>query len=319
LVGRAPASVLSRSHITPHGHNSLDYSGKVWHLAQGGVAMSRQFVTKVQASEIGMRPVLPLGQPLNVGHVGTIDEDGRFQYLGTVAHVLEVPAAGSVLSAQESPIQVTVTSGNSVKTSLQATAETTGPLAQFGDLKGKATISFERRDGFFLALQGLTIRQLAQPQKLFGPILNAYRQGRWEKEWVFIHRIGVTRHLTVILASEAGTTVLLRASGKAGLGGAAEADLAAGFRFVRSTKGVTKIVCGRNNRAFYDAYRVRDRWFSKPRVIPAKGVDGLGGSKLRMMTGLEERMQGSARVGQPGPAEIRLPDTDDPSALFERA
>jgi hypothetical protein len=44
---------------------------------RGAIDMSSEFVKAVQKSEIGLRPILPLAQPLDIGHVGTVDRDGR--------------------------------------------------------------------------------------------------------------------------------------------------------------------------------------------------------------------------------------------------
>ena len=134
-------------------------------------------------------------------------------------------------------------------------------LAEFANLKAKASIDFGSSDSFFLALKGIKIRQLAEPQLLLNAMLAAYKQRprRWHKDWVFVDRVGIASNLTVILAKEAKTTVLLKASTTAKVETAAEVDLAAGFKFVASSKGVTQITSARKLVAFYSAYRVRRR------------------------------------------------------------
>ena len=107
-------------------------------------------------------------------------------------------------------------------------------------------------------------------------MLAAYKQRprRWHKDWVFVDRVGIASHLTVILAREAKTTVLLKASGTAKVEVAAEVDLAAGFKFVASSKGVTQITSARKLVAFYSAYRVHDGVFSGPEITKrAYGLD----------------------------------------------
>ena len=49
----------------------------------------KELVKRVQGSVIAMRPVLPLGQPLGLGSVGTIDDDGNFSYQGTPERFLD--------------------------------------------------------------------------------------------------------------------------------------------------------------------------------------------------------------------------------------
>lgn len=226
--------------------------------------MSRQFVDKVRKSQIAMRPVLPLGQPLDLGYVASVDDDGKFNYRGTLATLLGLNTIGGELPVQESDIRVSVTSGRDVRVGFGTDVTTDGPLSRFAKLKGKASISFGRENAFFLAVDGLTIRQLAEPQALVPAILNAYARGQWEEDWVYVYRIGVARRMTAILASEADTTVLLKGSASTTAG--ADVDLAAGFKFVASSKAVTQITSRRSVNAFYDAYRVNDGPFSKPVV-----------------------------------------------------
>lgn len=226
--------------------------------------MTRQYVNKVLKSEVGMRPVIPLPTPLDLGFVGTVSDDGVYSHRGTIQAMLGLNSIGRELPPQDSSLSISVTSGRAVKVGFRASASTDGTLAQFGDLAGKATISFGAADGFFLAVNGWKIRQLAEPQLLINAILTGYRQGVWEKDWVFIHQLGIAKSMTAILSSEKDTTVLVKASTKVAAGAAAEADLAAGFNFVASTKAVTQVVGKKNVTAFYGAYRVKDTAFSEP-------------------------------------------------------
>lgn len=242
--------------------------------------MSSDFVKAVQKSEIGQRPILPLAQPLDIGHVGTVDNDGVFHHRGTIGSMLGLNSLGRELPIQDKQISVSVTSGRDVIVNFGAAARTDGVLAQFGNIKAKASIDFGSSNSFFLALNGLRVRQLEEPQLLLNAILLAYKQRprRWHKDWVFVDRLGVADQLTVVLAKEANTTVLLKGSASAKIASASDVDLAAGFKFVASSKGVTQITGVKKAAAFYSAYRVRDRLFSKPVIArvylaPAFGMD----------------------------------------------
>lgn len=242
--------------------------------------MSSEFVKAVQKSEIGLRPILPLAHPLDIGHVGTVDSDGVFSQRGTIGSMLGLNSLGRELPIHDKRISVTVTSGKDVKVNFGAAAKTDGVLAQFGDIKAKASIEFGSSNSFFLAANGLRVRQLEEPQLLLYAILSAYKQRprQWQKSWIFVDRLGIADHLTVILAKEANTTVLLKGSASAKIASAADVDVSAGFKFVASSKGVTQITGARKATAFYSAYRVRDGLFSAPAIdtvylAPAFGMD----------------------------------------------
>lgn len=242
--------------------------------------MSKQFVSKVRNSEIAMRPILPLAQPLDLGHVGTLADDGAWGQRGTIQAILGLNSLGGELPSVDNDLRVSITSGKDVSVGFRADAKTDGLLKQFANLKGKASISFGSSNGFFLALQGLKIRQLAQPQLLVLAILNAYKAGHWEKNWVFVHQLGVAKKLTVVLSAERETTVLIQGAGKAALAAGTAVDMSAGFKFVASTKAVTQITGAKNLTAFYGAYRVRDRTFGSPTVEPVLLREQLFGQEL---------------------------------------
>jgi hypothetical protein len=140
--------------------------------------MSKQFVTKVRQSEISMRPVLPLSQPVDLGHVGTIADDGTYQHRGTIASMLGLNSLGGELPKTESPMRVSITSGRDVSVNFGANAKTDGALSRFARLAGKASIEFGSSDSFFAAINGLQVRQLSEPQLLVNAVLSAYERGQ---------------------------------------------------------------------------------------------------------------------------------------------
>lgn len=232
--------------------------------------MTKRFVQAVLKSEVGLRPVIPLAQPIGLGYVGEVDADGVWTHVGTLQTLLGLNDLGGELPPQDKSLNMSVTSGKSVKVAFGASASTDGVLAEFGNLKAKASISFGAENGFFLALDGLRVNQLAEPQKLHPAILTSYVLKQWQEDWVFIHQIGIAKKLTAIIASESDTTVLLKGSGQVAAKAAAEVDLSGSFKFVASTKAVTQITGGKNVAAFYGAYRVRKSLLKGASVEPFK-------------------------------------------------
>jgi len=244
---------------------------------------NEDLVKKVRNSIIAMRPVLPITQPLDLGSVGTIDDDGVFHYLGTIGSMLGLNSLGGELTPViNKDLAWSLSTGKNVKVGIGAKADTTGEFSKFANARGNATISFESANSSFLAVKGLTTRELAEPQLLINAMLSAYKadQFRWKEDWVFIYQLGIAHRRTIILSSQANTKVLLKGSGKLAAGAAANVDLAAGFQFEISTNSVEQLVGTKNDVAFYNAYRVKDSWFSSPHAQNA----------LRMSFGTEVAM-----------------------------
>ena len=168
----------------------------------------KELVKRVQGSVIAMRPVLPLGQPLGLGSVGTIDDDGNFSYQGTIGTMLGLNNLGRELE----PVSL--------------------PSLQW----------------------------------------SAYEDGIWTRDMVFVYRIGIARNITLVINSEAGTKVGLKASAKVAAAAAADVDLAAGFKMQIATNSVEQVSGARNLVAFYSAYRIGDPPIGKPKVVPAERI-----------------------------------------------
>ncbi len=233
----------------------------------------KELVKRVQGSVIAMRPVLPLGQPLGLGSVGTIDDDGNFSYQGTIGTMLGLNNLGRELEPVSLPsLQWSTTTGKDVSVGIGSRADTSGALSRFANLKGFATITFGSRDSTFIAVKGLTVRAFAEPKLFMNSMLSAYEDGIWTRDMVFVYRIGIARNITLVINSEAGTKVGFKASAKVAAAAAADVDLAAGFKMQIATNSVEQVSGARNLVAFYSAYRIGDPPIGKPKVVPAERI-----------------------------------------------
>lgn len=231
---------------------------------------SKELAKRVQKSVIGMRPVLPLAQRVDLGSVGTIDDEGQFRYQGTIGSMLGLNYLGGELEPVSKPdLQWSTTVGKNVRVGIGAKADTSGELAQFANAKGVATISFGAANSTFVAVKGLTVRGLAEPRLLMDAILSAYRRGAWSEDMVFVYQVGIAHNLTIIMSRDAGTKVALKASARVAAAAAADVDLAVGFKMQIATNAVEQVSGARNLVAFYNAYRVSDRWWKAPKVEQA--------------------------------------------------
>lgn len=231
---------------------------------------NKELVKRVQKSVIAMRPVLPLAQRINLGSVGTIDDDGAFRYQGTIGSMLGLNYLGGELEpVSKADLQWSTTIGKNVKVGIGAKADTSGELAQFANAKGVATITFGAKNSTFVAIKGLTVRGLAEPKLLMDAMLSAYRRGAWSEDMVFVYQVGIAHNLTIIMSRDAGTKVALKASAKVAAAAAADVDLAVGYKMQVATNAVEQVSGAKRLIAFYNAYRISDRWWKDPTVVQA--------------------------------------------------
>lgn len=236
------------------------------------VAMSRR-------SHAKMRPVLPLGQPLELGMVGYLD-DHAFRYLGRVQTMLGEPP-GKPLKGGGVPV-VDLVSGKEVDLAIHAKGTTS---QAFGDIaKGKARVemTFGSDKSFLLSAKDITIYTMEDPVILLAAMLRAFEAGMWQQEYCLVYQIGVAASYTGVLSRQAGAKLLLSTSAKLGKGKASVGDVAAGMSFERQSGALEQVVAPRKTTAFFNAYRVKKRWFTGPSVQVAASLPvGASGEEIR--------------------------------------
>lgn len=205
-----------------------------------------------------LRPTLPLGQDVELGAVGVIEDD-RFQYRGTVATLLGV-APGRLEAAATVEGAKVVSSGRDVRVKFLPRGTRSETFPRVVPNRVRAEVTFAKAEGFLLAAHDVTVRTLAEPNVLFLAILGGLVDGTWLDNYVFVHQVGIPRSVTAILPRRADTTVLLRAMQAPEEEPSSLDDLAHGYRLVAQTPRTEALVGARRWPAFYNAYRLRDGW-----------------------------------------------------------
>jgi len=228
------------------------------------------FVTAVH-QQFGMRPVLPLEFPIEIGDVGTIGNDGVWHPITTVRHGFHgVP--GRVRRRADERVW-------------EAAADVSFELFQRGQVsslvptpvhaKARAEISFESSDAYVLAARGVTIRTATELDGLIDKIHLAYHtrrerpeEGRWYRDYRFVFVVADAERFTAMMpANGGGARVAVTPKGTSGPP-ASPAKLASLVRFGAGAEDVERTNQRDARGRFYRAYRLRpevlERWRAEP-------------------------------------------------------
>jgi hypothetical protein len=159
------------------------------------------FVTEVHR-RFGMRPVVPLEFPIEIGDIGTIGKDGVWRPISTVRHRFN-GFPGRVRRTAEERVWEAC-SGDDVTFRLYGRGETSALVPVQGHAKARAEITFCSPGAFVLAARGVTIRTAIDMDALIDKIHLAYHtrrerpeEGRWYKEFTFVFAVADAERVAI--------------------------------------------------------------------------------------------------------------------------
>lgn len=229
---------------------------------------------------VGMRPVLPLEFPIEIGDIGRIGNDGFWKPISTVRHSFHgVP--GRVRRTSDEKIWEASSEGT-VVFERYAKGETSELIPTPAHAKPRTEIAFRSPDAFVLAARGVTIRTAIDLEALIDKIHLAYHtrrqrpeEGRWWKEFTFVFAVADAECFTALWpAAGAGARVAITPKGAAEAP-ASPGKLAAAIGFGAGAEDVERTNQRDARGRFYRAYTLRpdvlERWREEPSTH-ARGV-----------------------------------------------
>ena len=225
-------------------------------------------LVKACRSKLKMRPSLPLGQPISLGAVGYL-EDHAFRYLGTAEIMLGQPP-GALISGTGTP-EVAFSSGKEVSLSVHAKGQVSPTFGEIIDANGAIEVSLGSSNSYLIAAKDIAYSAMQDPVLLLRAMLERYSAGAWQKEYCFIYEIGTPASYTAMLSQQSGARVLLSADVAPGPA-ISVGDLGAGIGFKRQSGALDRLISDQRMPAFFNAYRVKERFFRAPAIKTATKI-----------------------------------------------
>jgi hypothetical protein len=231
-----------------------------------------RFVSEVR-QRYGMRPVLPLEFPIEIGDIGRIASDGSWKPISTVRHRFHsVP--GRVCRIRDRRKVWTACSGEDVSFTGYARGETSQLILKRSEANARTEIEFGSSEAFVFAASGVTIREATEMGELIEKIRLAYHlrrrrpeEGRWYRDFTFVFSVGDAEHFTALLPKRPHARVAVTGRGPGGPL-SAPAKLAVGVNFGPGSDQLERVnkrdAQGRFYRAFELSPLILERWREDP-------------------------------------------------------
>jgi len=237
------------------------------------------FVREVRR-QYGMRPVIPLEFPIEIGDIGTIANDGVWKPISTIRHRFNCFPA-RISRMVEDRVWAGCSPNGDVRFETFKNGEVSPLIARADRAKARAEIEFNSGNAFVFAAGGLTIRRAVELDDVIDKIHLAYHtrrqrpeEGRWYKDYVFVFEVADAQRFTAMLAEADGTRVAVMSRGANGPPSAPE-RLASVVRFGPGSEDLHHINQRDASGRFYRAYKLRsevlERWREEP-ATRSRGV-----------------------------------------------
>ena len=212
--------------------------------------------------EFKVRPVLPLGQPMEVGVIGRVT-DGAFHPWSTTDEILGLEPGTFTTSAAQSAWQLQ--SGRDVSLGMVARGQAGHLFPNVPSANARAEIEFSSDDAFLMAAKNPVFTALDSPKALADAMLVAQQRGDWQDDYVLVYQVVKVDYLMVLRASGTGGKALIEFAADVDPAGRKLADLAGSFSFNYVDQSLLSFE-GTKVDAFFNAYRVRESLWSWPSV-----------------------------------------------------
>jgi hypothetical protein len=229
------------------------------------------FVAEVHR-QFGMRPVVPLEFPIEIGDIGTIGNDGAWRPISTVRHRFHSFPGGVRRSTDAGVWQLC--SGDDVSFRLYDRGETSPLIPARAHAKARTEISCRSPGAFVLAARGVTIRTATDMKALIDRIHLAYHtrrqrpeEGRWYRDFTFVFEVADAERFTALLPANGSARVAITPKGTGGPPDTLD-KLASLVRFGPGAEDLERTNQRDARGRFYRAYQLRPevlaRWREEP-------------------------------------------------------
>jgi hypothetical protein len=241
-------------------------------LARGNpMADIAEFVTEVRRV-FGMRPVVPLEFPIEIGDIGTITSDGSWRPITTVRHRFNA-YPGRIRRTTDGRVWE-LCSGDDVSFHIYDRGETSQLIPAPAHAKARAEIALSSPASFVLAARGVTVRRAVELETLINRIHLAYHtrrqrpeEGRWYKHFAFVFEVADAERFTALMPANGNARVAITPKGTAGPPNSPKM-LASLLRFGAGAEDLERTNQRNAHGRFYRAYRLRPevlaRWREEP-------------------------------------------------------
>lgn len=193
-----------------------------------------KFYLRHMNAKTGYRATWDPGKPMTIGSVGRLDQGGIF----SVFTSLEKEGIPVELQVDNTTADQDYTSSESVTITTKLSGKVPAAGSILTDADAGFNIEFKSEKSVVFQSQGNQTDQLTNLAQIKKMILQKYKEGNWDKDWLVVTELVRAKSATIIIANSSNATLELKANANVGSPTLKLTDLSLGL-MVAKEKGST--------------------------------------------------------------------------------
>jgi len=218
---------------------------------------TRNFLREIFKKTAKYRATWLPTKTLRIGDIGILEGD-VFTHRGSLVQLgIQMQVRTDVNEAESWDLS----SENGIEIKFKAEGQVDAGTPALGELDAGFHIDFKKENSFVFKMKGYKTYMIENLMMISEEVLELYAAGEWEKEWVIINELVEAQSATILLSSEGGVSVGVKASGNANVGNLDLAD--GGLELGSDTSGKLAVsIVGRPGvTPLYRAVGIKKKWF----------------------------------------------------------
>ena len=174
---------------------------------------SEFYLQEINDKSVGYRPNWEPNKPLRIGDIGILENNvftvmGSLEKMGINMEVRTDDNTGEVMD---------LSSENGVNITQKAAAKVDPGTPAVGEIDAGFNIEFTKKKSIVFRINGYKNHLIENLLEIGTEIKKRYKNDEWEKDWVVINELIEAQSATIMMSSEGGVSVELRAKGDVGV------------------------------------------------------------------------------------------------------
>jgi hypothetical protein len=170
------------------------------------------YLKEIKKKSVGYRPTWEPNKTLQIGDIGKL-EDGVFVKWNTLEKM------GINLEEQKDEREGAVfdlSTENGVDVHAKAAGKVDPKVPSLGEMDAGFGVEFKRANSILFKIEGYLTHQISNLGEIAAEVLKRYKSGDWDEDLVIINELIEAKKATIMMSSEGGVTVGLKAKGNVG-------------------------------------------------------------------------------------------------------
>ncbi len=211
--------------------------------------------------QFGFYPTWLPGTPLKLGAIGVI-KAGRINVIGNIT---DLGVEFDVLNDYD-PIDLEYNHEGSATLSFKAAGSPAPTNSFLNDAHAGISVSFSKEKSFYFKANGTTSPMIKNQIELNKNILELYKNGQWDKNWVIVTEVINCTGCTILISTNASAQIDINAKADIGLDNLDIANAELGLKPAFNRGLSTNIIANSSITPLFRASKIKKRLFGAPVV-----------------------------------------------------